>query len=314
MLLFSILFNHLSFSQNVSFINDAVDNDSSFYHIATITPNEFWVGGEYGVLYKVDSLGSTTKIHYPGKGAHILHILNHGKFVFLATDQGELIRYEKGTGQWKYKQFHGFANKAFYSGSISHTGEIILAGGNRKIAYGKAAIPFGFVATTDTGMENIKIQWKNIRKFVWSVYSNGSESIATAFNGRKSILLHSNTAELWKRKWTIKGLIYELFEDSSKLIYCGGRSYKVAEPGFHGSFSDKQQYVNDSTGMFFGIEVVVKDKFYVSNNGYIIHQKQTDSPAVTCIKKGNPLYDVEKIGDRKLLVCGHGKFLCILNY
>jgi hypothetical protein len=154
-LFFTLQFHSIN-AQSITTIFHGTSRDSSFYHIEKINNNEFWVGGEYGILISIDTLGNFKNISYPNEGNSILKIVKFHNSVFIAAEHGIFYCYCFTDKKWAKYQFNKLKNKTAYDFIIDGNGKIVFCGGNYIVGRGGKAFPKGFVAETDTSFSSIK--------------------------------------------------------------------------------------------------------------------------------------------------------------
>lgn len=290
------------------------DQDSSFYDIAKISENEFWLGGESGVLYKTDTLGNIEKI-LNNQNSTILKILKYQDFVFLGTDDGHIIRQNLKTGQTQVKYFKELKKRCIYDMKIYSEDQIIICGGAGAISKAQIAIPRGFVATVDLDLNDLDIVYNNIRKFVWSVVKSDSGKLfATCYDGFGSQVIQMK-GEKWDKIAKKKGLIHELHIVENELWFSGGKNGNFNKNGIIGKVFDapSKSYTHQD-GAIWGLTINKNDLVAVTNNGKVLsYQTEMHSNHQSNFSTLHTLYDVEPMGASNLLIAGHGKSAFIIK-
>jgi hypothetical protein len=305
------------FGQKIHVLLQGVSADSSFYHIKKINNNEFWAGGEYGVLKKIDSLGNVSSIGIPNAGIDILKIERVHNYVFIITANAVIYRYDIDKKIFLKKEFPAFKNKCFYDLIALKDGTLLVCGGTSGIAKGEKKTPKGFIATIDQDLKEIKVVWKNYRKFVWSLSDNGTEGVlAVTFNGLNTRIIKTQNLNHWKNKIRIKGLIHEIVSIDNQLWYCGTKNIHYKKDGIIGqAIKGSQQKTVNKTGCLWSLNTVGEKIIAVTQNGELLKMDKTCN-GIEQIKtpKNFTLYDIEKISESKILVVGHGKTACMIDF
>ena len=102
--LIGMVFSQDGVAQDFRVLQSIPSKDSSFYHIEKIAENEFWIGGENGLLYKTDTTGELSHINIDTKGHTLLRIRKNKNQVYLLTDTCLIICYniDKKTASYHY--------------------------------------------------------------------------------------------------------------------------------------------------------------------------------------------------------------------
>jgi hypothetical protein len=186
------------------------NHDSSLYSICKINENEFWIGGENGILFQCDSNANLSRSSLNTEGCTIIKIVKQDPFVFMITDSQVIFRYHLPSSTFEKFTMSGFRKKCFYDISLLPNGKIMLCGGNKKVSRVKKCIPYGFIAETDTSLNLLNITWKNARKFVWSLAYEKDTIYASTFNGINSRIVQKAISGEWERKTKFKGILKSL--------------------------------------------------------------------------------------------------------
>lgn len=282
------------------------NNDSSFYSICQINNNEFWIGGENGILFRCDSNANISRSNLNTEGCTILKMVKQDPFVFMITDSQVIFRYHLPSSKLEKFTMAGFRKKCFYDIALLPNGKIMLCGGNKQVARVKKCIPYGFIAETDTGLHQIKTTWKNTRKFVWSLAYEKNIIYASTFNGFNSKVIQKKINEKWKSKTKLKGIAYRIYADYNGISALGAEKMKFRKNGIlHGQVNTQ---VILSTGCIWNRKCEQQKTYFVSNNGDLICQdKSQNKIEKTTLLNGISFYDLEKINSRKWIIVGHGK-------
>jgi hypothetical protein len=296
------LFGQINTTINISNKN----NDSSFYSICQINNNEFWIGGENGILFQCDSNANLSRSNLNTEGCTILKMVKQDPFVFMITDSQVIFRYHLPSSKLEKFTMAGFRKKCFYDIALLPNGKIMLCGGNKQVARVKKCIPYGFIAETDTGLHQIKTTWKNARKFVWSLAYEKNIIYASTFNGFNSKIIQKKINEKWKSKTKLKGIAYQIYADDNGISALGAENMKFRKNGILHEQTNTQ--IIHSSGCIWNRKCDDQKKYFVSNNGDLIRQdKSKNTIEKTTLLKGISFYDLEKIASNKWMIVGHGK-------
>ncbi len=316
LILLSIYIPLINYGQNIIKISESVSSDSSFYHIARIMPNEYWIGGEFGIMKRIDTLGNMENINYPNLGYDILKIERVNDFVLIATSNGIIYKYCLNKKVFTTHYFVDLKGKCIYDFISLDNGTIMLCGGNSGIAKARKKIPRGFIASTSLELSNLNIEWKNCRMFPWSMLPTSDSTIlAVAFNGFSSkTLLKSNGK--WKSVGVIKGLIHQIIGKDSIIYYVGTKNIKYWKDGIWASSNDKnKQNISVNTGCIWSIKSLNNIFLGVTNSGEIIFFDPVTNRIIHKFKVAENLniYELEIINKEKIIVVGHAKSVYIVD-
>lgn len=316
-LLFFFTISKTVFGQKIQLIHQGIESDSSFYHIAKISDNEFWIGGEYGILKRIDSTGNLTKIDFPNEGLDILKIERVQDYVFIITSDAIIYRYNLKKESFLKKEFPKFKNKCFYDMIALANGDLLVCGGASGIAKAKRKMPKGFIATIDQDLNEINVVWKNKRKFVWSLLQTEDQNVlAATFNGISTKILGSKDLKSWNKKVKIKGLIHEITDIKNEVWYCGSKNIRFRKHGIIGqAHKGESRNIIKDTGCLWSLKSVGGKIIAATQSGelLILENKDSDTERIT-IPKATTLYEIEKISNTKILVVGHGKSIFIVDF
>lgn len=289
-------------------------SDSSFYHLAKIKNNEFWAGGKYGILRRIDTLGNVSSIPFPNEGHDILKIERVKNHVFILTSNSVVFKYNIEKETFIKKDFKGYTNKCFYDLVALSDGQIMVCGGHSDISKGEKRIPNGFISIIDNDLREIKTVWKSYRKFVWSlsIHEHG-EVLASTFNGVNTKIIKSKDFKNWDLDSKVKGLVHEIKSINGKIWYSGTKNIKFKETGIFG-FVGGSQNLTEKTGCLWSMEELNGKIVTVSSNGKIlIFNKENLKSEELALPKSFSMYDIEKISETKVMVVGHGKSAFIID-
>ena len=313
-LIFLLLFYSTAFGQKIHTIFQGIESDSSFYHIEKINKNEFWAGGEYGILKKIDSLGNVSTQNFPNEGLNILKILKKENYVFIITDNAVIYRYDILNKMFKKKIFLNFKNKCFYDLIALQNGDLMVCGGTSGITKGEKKIPNGFIAILDSDLKEISTVWKSRRKFVWSLLEleNGN-ILASTFNGLNTKIIKTENYIDWEKNTRIKGLVHEIALLTNTIWYSGSRNIHYKENGII-KMKGQKQLLPNKAGCLWSMDVVNGKIISVTANGKLIILDKKTSEIKQIDNSPFVFYDIEKISESKILVVGHGKSICIIDF
>ena len=305
------------FGQSIQVVQEGNSSDSSFYALTRINSNEFWAGGEYGILKRLDSVGNVTDIGFLKENVNILKIVTTKKYAFVATDNGIIYRYDFEKKQFLRKEFSEFRNKCFYDLIILKNEQIVVCGGAKGISKGEKIIPNGFVAVIDTDLVTAKIVWRCYRKFVWSLLElENNTFLSVTFKGLNTKIIKTNNLKNW-RKWAIvKGLVHKINLLDNKIWYCGSKNIQYNKCGISGEVAkgEKQkQFTN--TGCLWSMNTMAGDIVFVTQSGELLKTNNVTKETERIKLPGNlTLYCIEKISESKFLVVGQGKSIFIVDF
>ena len=303
----TLLQNNEASCQNIQTLQLGQDNDSSYYHLTKIGPNEFWAGGEYGILSVFDTLGNMRSISLPLEGAAILKMEKKENYVFIATDDCSIIKYNLTDQRFIKRKFSGFRNKCFYDMIFTSDNKIILCGGSTGISKAQKKLPRGFIGVTNFDLDQPKIVWKSYRKFVWSIKETANnELLAATFNGVNTKILRSAKDLKWSKYKKIKGLVHEINLINNQTVYCGTGGIHFNKDGFIQKENEKKQ-VFTNEGCFWSMENVNQLPYLVTQKGKIVMGQQGGTSQQCKLPTHFPIYDLEQVSENKFMVVGHGK-------
>jgi len=307
--------NSVSYGQKLQIISRGTDIDSSFYHLGKINANEFWAGGEFGILKRIDSLGNILPLQFPNEGLNILKIERVNNYVYVLTDNSVIYLYNIDTDTFTKKSFPQFHGKCFYDMLPLKNGDLLVCGGTKGISKGEKRIPRGFIARLDPELNTIETVWKSPRKFVWSMAQNaGGEIFAATFNGFNTRIIKSINVNSWTKKYQVSGLVHELTTWNNTLWYSGTQGIRYRKNGILGIAGGKQM-VFEKTGCLWSMDEMADRITSVTANGQLLSfDPSTSTSTKFSLPSTFSLYDMEKISSSKILLVGHGKSIYILDF
>jgi len=302
-------------SQTIKVLSAGQGSDSSYYHLTKISDNEYWAGGKQGVLKSIDTLGNISPIIFENRGERILKIEKVGHYVFLATSDATIYRYDLKTKVFYRKYFPEFKDKCFYDLIALKNGKIVVCGGNKAIVQSQKRFPKGIIAVVDQDLNDMKLVWKSYRKFVWSLLElENGEVLAAVFNGHNSKILKSKDLNSWKRFTKVRGLVYELALLDGKLCYSGARNFNINQNGILGEH-EKKQIVLKKKGFQWAMNCLRGNLITVSSHGSIFVTKDNEEViAEVKMPSGHALYDIQEISPQKFLIVGKGQAIYLVDF
>tara|TARA_B110000483_G_scaffold230485_1_gene295741 strand:+ start:2134 stop:3099 length:966 start_codon:yes stop_codon:yes gene_type:complete len=300
--------------QNVKMIHKGLESDSSFYHIEKVNDNEFWAGGEYGILKKIDTLGNVSSLNFPNEGIDILKIKKVKEYVFITTANAIIYRYDIKKKTFIIKTFPEFNGKCFYDLIELKNGELLLCGGTTEIAIAKKKIPNGFIAILDEDLNYIEVVWKNKMKFVWSLLASEHGGVsAVTFNGINTEIIKSEDLKSWEKDIKIKGLVHEITAIDNQLWYCGAKNIHFKRDGIIGNRSNGQKKLKN-TGCLWSLNTVGSKIIAATQSGELLRvDKMSNEIEYIETQKTSTIYGFEIISEYKILVVGSGNTLFLMN-
>ncbi|MBN4049676.1 hypothetical protein JYT36_00450 [Bacteroidales bacterium AH-315-N07] len=306
---FFILSFHL-LAQEVSVIQSSnIKGDSSYYDIYQFNDNEFWIGGEYGILKCLDKSGKLTDIKFPNKGAHILEIAQFGPDrVIILADKGILYFYDVSLDSWEVKVFPKYKNKALYNICVINDKTAYICGGHSRIAKGKRTLPRGFILKTENGGATWKKCYNNPFKMVWDINYEDNRLYAITYSPFGSKILTSiNEGKSWKRhSFFSKILIHDM--EKIKSFYLVGGIRKGKSAGTIGILNTDSLAKLEETSIFWDVSASNLYTLASGSNGIIAYKFNGNVKWVefkTPIPKN--LYAVKFINSNSAYVVGREK-------
>ena len=303
-------------SQDVVRIIEGQRLDSSFYTICQVTDNEFWVGGEEGIIKSIDTLGNMTDLPLRTGGLSIIKMKKFGQYVYLTTSDAIIYRYDIKKKKFLEKKFEGFSNRCFYDIIQLYDGRLMVCGGSTALSQGRRKIPNGFVAVIEKDFSAIKMVWKSRRKFVWTMIQDQSgEVLAATFNGLNTYIISSTDLTKWSKKQRVKGLVYDLSDHFGSIWYCGSSSTKYRKNGVIGCLDDKDsRQVIRGKGCLWRLIPFEDQKLSVTYNGELIAIDHKERQVRTLdLPRRFSLYALRPLTKDKLLVVGSGMTAYLVN-
>ena len=313
-LIISTLFCSAIFGQKIHIISKCTKPDSSLYHIERINKNEFWAGGKFGILKKIDTLGNVSALKFPNDGLSILKIINKENYIYLITDNAVIYRYDKLNQKFIKKSFPNYKNKCFYDLIALQSGRLMVCGGTKEISNGVKKIPNGFIALLDSDLNEISTVWRDRWKFVWSLLElENGDVLASTFNGINTKIIKTENYLDWVKDSSIKGLVHEIALLDNNIWYSGSRNIRYKKNGIIKMNNQKQLLLN-KTGCLWSMDIVNGKIISVTANGKLIILDNKTSEIKQIDNTPFVFYDMEKISKSKLLLVGNGMGICIIDF
>jgi hypothetical protein len=298
-------------SAQISILEQGANIDSSYYDIYKVAKNEIWLGGEYGILKRIVSDNKIEQIPIPNNGANILKIIREGNYVYIAADRGTIYKYNLETKQCIRKEFPTYEKKCFYDIAIDNDGNLLVCGGNSRIARGKKAIPNGFIATIDSSLNfTPNVIWNNKRKFVWALIKDKNNTInAAVFNGVNSaIYCLNNENKNWNKNYKIKGLIHGLSEVNGEIYYAGSASINYQKSGIWGKINSSEEHHKiENSGLICNIFSTQSFVYGLTQQGKLLQLNNNELICESDFKY--PFYEAILGNEDTVYLVGHGKLI-----
>lgn len=306
--------------QTVHVLRDGNQPDSSYYDIARVGANEFWAGGENGLLHKIDSSGRTTRLNLPGRAVvDVLKIVPAGRYVYVAGSQGSIFRYDRNAGTWITASYEreGFGKLAFYDLVMMNDGSLIASGGHQRVAKGQVAIPRGFVARLDPELLRApEIVWSHGLMFSFSMaYDPGRDELfLSAFNGVNTHLFSSVDGALtFQRQGSLPGLVHHLRWHDGDLWFSGAKSLRYSRTGLAGKRGERSLEL-PGEGCIWSLLPLNGTMYCLAFNGAVV---APNAAFDNYQNKGKVLqhsiYEGVAVSGRKALLVGHGGSLLMME-
>jgi hypothetical protein len=311
---FVLHFNNV-IGQEISEISNYQYANNSFYHIEKINDNEFWIGGKGGVLEKIDTLGKIFSLNILDDTLSILKIEKVGNYVFIATENAVIYRYNLDDRRLIKRHFPKFEGLCFYDLIGLKNGDILVCGGARAIVRGEKKIPKGFIATLNLDLESVTVVWQSKRKFVWSIIQReNGEVLATTFNGISTKIISSSSFKKWETSKNVRGLVHEIAILESELWYSGTKNINYKKQGIVGGFNHKTSKIKHS-GCLWSMSLLNDKLISVTEHGnLILIDKSTNEIHQLDLPGKEAMYDIQSISKTKLLLIGRGENVYIVDF
>ena len=313
---FLFIFFLRSQAQEITCISNGNGSDSSFYSIARINENEYWLCGETGILKRLDTLGHLQNIGIPEYHGHLLKVLRWNDYIFLSSDEGTMYRYHQKDRTWLVKQFRGFEERCFYDFLIDADGRLMICGGAKGIAKGKKKIPHGFILRSDTGFTCSVIMRKRIDEFYFLIRADASgKAHLLSFNGYWSKIYESKDLRKWKRREKIKGLVHDMIHFDDTVFYCGASDIRYKESGlFFSSPSAAGKQIIPDIGCIWRMQKHRGILFGISRSGGLLEvERQSLKLSRRTLPVNFSIYAFAFTPGGKCILAGNGKRIYMMD-
>ncbi|MBT7041114.1 MAG: hypothetical protein HN921_14865 [Bacteroidetes bacterium] len=318
-----LMSNACLYAQHAQLIQKGGNLDPSFYDITKISDNEYWIGGEFGILNSMDTLGRITPIELPFECSHILRIVKRESDVYITTTDGQLINYNLISKIFKRSTYdQKYRKSCFYDMLILDDGTLYICGGASRIASGKVAYPNGFVLKTSVDkMDDIEVIWKNRNSFVWSMYYEQDKNnlLMSAYSIpllNSSIYFSNDSGSTWKKEFIIKGIVHDFGQVGDEIWYCGSKNILYYKHGILGKLTrNSERIVIKDIGCiydFFSYEEKLISCNYQGQ--FFEYNLNTHTTKDLDVINSYPIYSFQIIRPGKLLIVGHGNTIYLYNY
>ncbi|WP_435357266.1 WD40/YVTN/BNR-like repeat-containing protein [Emticicia sp. SJ17W-69] len=200
-------------------------SDSSYYDIVPVG-DKFWIGGKYGTLKLIDSVGSLSNISYPSENVDIYKI-DHldEQTLILGGDKGVIYKHNLISKTWETIKIKGYEKACFYNLTVVNDSTAFICGGKSSIAHSEKTVPFGFILkTVDRGLTWKRV-YHNAFKMVWCVkYNPFNKKVYALMYTPNRTHLYSFSQEKWQKEQKLGNSIFHeiQFENEKDFVTMGG--------------------------------------------------------------------------------------------
>jgi hypothetical protein len=321
LILFSLLAVSSLSAQEIKLIQKGDNHSPSFYDITKIHDNEYWLGGEFGVLSIFDTLGNSKNIDLPFDISHILRIKNHKNKVYISTSDGQMITYCKDSKKFHQYNFNNDYRKyCFYDFIILDNDSVYICGGSKRIASGRIALPNGFILKTSIDFKQIEKIYSSKNKFVWTLFFDEQKKqlLMSSFSVphmKSTISFTEDGGANWNQMHQVNGIVCNLLRIEDDLWYAGSKNLLYRRNGMIGKIAagENRQIVKKS-GCIYNLAEMNKQLICCNFNGKFI-SIDVDSRQEVHIPKINsyPLYRSAKISTNKCFIVGHAQTVYLIE-
>ena len=200
-------------------------SDSSYYDIVPVG-DKFWIGGKYGTLKLIDSVGNLSNIPYPSENVDIYKIDHFDEQnLILGADKGIIYKHNLVNKTWETIKVKGYEKACFYNLTVVNDSTAFICGGKSSIAHSEKTVPFGFILkTVDKGLTWRRV-YHNALKMVWCVkYNPFNKKVYALMYTPNKTHLYSFGNEQWQREQKIGNSIFHeiQFENEKDFVAMGG--------------------------------------------------------------------------------------------
>lgn len=312
------LFQSVLLAQNTITLQAPSTPDSSFYDIAKIDENEFWICGENGILKSVDSFGMMKNIpDFPGKGINLLKIATLSDRILISSDNGIIYSYLQSSQSWATLQIPGLSNSAIYSMLPLGDSIIYACGGHKLIATGKRTIPFGFVFASKDRGESWYPVMKKWNRFFWDLTydSENDEVIALGYGPFGSRLFTISKKEVHRTDFRSKYLLHDIeYSNQYGLIACGGKYKKTGAKGKIYCFNEHKAESFKTGGFIWSLILTPSINLLTAGPGNIHFRiaKDENWQSAQILSTGN-FYQSVLISKNKVFIVGSAGLLVLID-
>lgn len=316
----SLIYPAWLISQPCKVLTHSYHPDSSLYDICKINQNEFWIGGENGILLQCDTVGSFHNIqNLLNNGEDILKIMNTENIILLGCNKKTIFQYHKKTRHFEKFVFHQLHNNAcIYDGTIINDSIAVVIGGNNKIAQGKKAMARGFILVFNiNNPNNYSIIKRNAFRFYFSCCnSDDGLVIISAYNGLNSKLfkVNPNNTKITRMCKFPKLLFHEINMANDSLWLSGSNGIRNRKCAILFNKSSNTKIFFQNQPMIWSFCIYKTYIIGLMNNGrlliYNTNSKNSHFYQTPIVK---PLYEIVACSENKALVVGHGKAIMLID-
>jgi len=304
-------------AQKIEFLSLSNTSDSSFYDICRLSDNEFWIGGEHGILKTIDSTRKISSISYHNQGISVFKMLEAGNYLYIAADCGTIYKFNTSNHQLeKIFTSNRFKNYCFYDMILDENGKLIICGGKSKIVKAKYAIPTGFIIEVDSSfIGKVNILWKSKFNFVWSLSQKDGNVYASAFDGKYSKILEGDIKKRkFKKKYKINALVYKIIMHQDTLWMLGSKNIHFREDGFIGAIYKDIVHISpvSGKGCVWNMLFTNGSILAFTNDGSILFRKSADWSLYN-INTKRTIYAAQQFNYNSILLVGNGKTIGLLK-
>lgn len=307
-------------AQNYRMLSNSYHQDSSIYAVTQIRESAFWMGGENGYIKEVNSQGDISDLNFSLQGMDVYRMIADEKAVYIVGSGPSLCIYNKESQTLKKFTFNKELKKrCFYDIILLPDNKIMLCGGNQAIAHAGKVIPIGFIAVCDRSNpeDSFKVLLKRKLKFTFTLESNPQthELFASTFNGLHSSIFRSiDGGENWVKVYRVKGIIHDLqFDNEGKLWFAGTPNLNYQNNGMFGYIKDDEIHkITTNSGCLWKLCEIDETFYAASLNGSLMKISKNDMTyTVEKTSMQGALYTMANFANNSLIICGHGKSVCI---
>ncbi len=296
--------------------------DSSIYAVAQVSQNAFWMGGENAYIKEVNEKGEVSDLDISLEGMDVLKITADDSSIYIVGTGPRIFIVNKSTKAVKKYSFESKLRKrCFYDILLLPNNKMMLCGGDSRIAEATKVLPIGFIAICDRSNPDstFEIIKNNRLKFMFTMEYNPAtnEVYASTFNGINSIIYKSSNSGIqWTKVCKVSGIIHDLqFDDDGKLWFAGSQGMKYRKNGMFGYIQNNQIVKRTSSSGCLWRLCQIEDDFYApSVSGSLLKiSKKTLEFTTEKTSMNGALYTLANFSNKALIICGHGKSVCIRN-